>query len=448
MKCKYCGYEDHSFARVCPICGEAVEEQTVGVRNTGIKISEAKKADMKTAGTKAAEPPQLSREATEIKESREAKDKEAGEEKPIENISPKDKTPLQEDEKEKTSLASKVLVGIVMALICIGGIWFFAGDLFKSASIAGDWYSIHNDTVYHMKISSSYAVSVYERDDINFETMQGMWNQESNVLDIEGQIYSLSEVNGEKALVNTDWDGSSEYWFNSLETCLKNNGGFESGSYLLTLLNKCEISFFGDNGEGKCDIWHPTLTEDNSKNLIYVANSLVYHDDRTENLSNGDKFTLSVTYNKKLAEMLNVEVEDEPREITVEGLTEYYISASDIPKKLVKKLKKNAIKSINAFNDWNEISSRQLVKMYFYVNPENTKETRVVAIAKISYFDDFFGEARTQYLAFYLENLTSNTEDFTFRSRMFSSGLNSAEEALDAIFYNGEEEYCQEININ
>ena len=86
--------------------------------------------------------------------------------------------------------------------------------------------------------------------------------------------------------------------------------------------------------------------------------------------------------------------------------------------------------------------------MYFYVNPENTKETRVVAIAKISYFDDFFGEARTQYLAFYLENLTSNTEDFTFRSRMFSSGLNSAEEALDAIFYNGEEEYCQEININ
>lgn len=83
MKCKYCGYEDHSFARVCPICGEAVEEQTVGVRNAGIKISEAKKADMKTAGTKAAEPPQLSREATEIKESREAKDKEAGEEKSV-----------------------------------------------------------------------------------------------------------------------------------------------------------------------------------------------------------------------------------------------------------------------------------------------------------------------------------------------------------------------------
>ena len=102
MKCKYCGYEDHSFARVCPICGEAVEEQTVGVRNAGIKIGEAKKADMKTAGTKAAEPAQLSRETTEIKESREAKDKEAGEEKTIENISPKNKTPLQEDEKEET----------------------------------------------------------------------------------------------------------------------------------------------------------------------------------------------------------------------------------------------------------------------------------------------------------------------------------------------------------
>ena len=43
MKCKYCGYEDHSFARVCPICGEAVEEQTVGVRNTGIKSAKRKK---------------------------------------------------------------------------------------------------------------------------------------------------------------------------------------------------------------------------------------------------------------------------------------------------------------------------------------------------------------------------------------------------------------------
>ena len=54
MKCKYCGYEDHSFAKVCPICGEAVEEQTVGVRNAGIKT-----ADTKTVGTEAAEPPHL-----------------------------------------------------------------------------------------------------------------------------------------------------------------------------------------------------------------------------------------------------------------------------------------------------------------------------------------------------------------------------------------------------
>ena len=83
MKCKYCGYEDHSFAKVCPICGEAVEEQTVGVRNAGIKISEAKKADMKTAGMQAAEPPRPSREIKEIKESREVKDKEAGEEKSV-----------------------------------------------------------------------------------------------------------------------------------------------------------------------------------------------------------------------------------------------------------------------------------------------------------------------------------------------------------------------------
>lgn len=47
MKCKYCGYEDHSFARICPICGEAVEEQTVGVRTVGIKTGEAKNADTK-----------------------------------------------------------------------------------------------------------------------------------------------------------------------------------------------------------------------------------------------------------------------------------------------------------------------------------------------------------------------------------------------------------------
>ena len=78
MKCKYCGYEDHSFARVCPICGEAVEEQTVGVRTVGIKTGEAKNAD-----TRAAEPPQPSRETKEIKESREGKAEEAEEEKTI-----------------------------------------------------------------------------------------------------------------------------------------------------------------------------------------------------------------------------------------------------------------------------------------------------------------------------------------------------------------------------
>ena len=55
MKCKYCGYEDHTFAKVCPICGEAVEEETVGVRNAGIKIGGAKTVDMKNAGMKAAE---------------------------------------------------------------------------------------------------------------------------------------------------------------------------------------------------------------------------------------------------------------------------------------------------------------------------------------------------------------------------------------------------------
>ena len=32
MKCKYCGYQDHTFARICPICGEAVEDQTIGIK--------------------------------------------------------------------------------------------------------------------------------------------------------------------------------------------------------------------------------------------------------------------------------------------------------------------------------------------------------------------------------------------------------------------------------
>ena len=75
MKCKYCGYEDHSFAKVCPICGEAVEEQTVGVRNAGIKT-----VDTKTVGTEAAETLQ---QTQEIKESRKAKAEETGNEKSV-----------------------------------------------------------------------------------------------------------------------------------------------------------------------------------------------------------------------------------------------------------------------------------------------------------------------------------------------------------------------------
>lgn len=107
------------------------------------------------------------------------------------------------------------------------------------------------------------------------------------------------------------------------------------GPKRVDLMDIATVKYTGIDGEGKASVhmeWKEVESYLNSNvnakkginllSIVTLEDSVEYSLDKKENLSNGDKIELTVTYNKKLAKDLGLNLRGKSKKIKVEGLKE------------------------------------------------------------------------------------------------------------------------------
>lgn len=158
-------------------------------------------------------------------------------------------------------------------------------------------------------------------------------------------------------------------------------------------------------------------------------NSIYYTADVTEGLSNGDKVTVTASYDKDLAKQIKVKAKETSREYTVEGLRERYASnGSDIEQSNFAAIKQYMndymVREYNSSSD--NRKSEGMVKLYF-VSPVTTDssgdyEDFMYAIYKVTY-DGWDDKRETEYISLVMKPIDKGYDYTTQIDQLVKDGI-------------------------
>lgn len=137
--------------------------------------------------------------------------------------------------------------------------------------------------------------------------------------------------------------------------------------------------------------------------------------DVSTGLSNGDVVTVSASYDEDELLDAGYIVEDASKQVTVDGLSSYYMTLADIPDEAMDKMKAQAESEIEAIaGEWNgeyrKLSGKEYIGSYF-LTPKFDDiglfdfGNRVALVYKVSAWDDDEGDF-SYYMAYYFDDVT------------------------------------------
>lgn len=134
-------------------------------------------------------------------------------------------------------------------------------------------------------------------------------------------------------------------------------------------------------------------------------NSVTYTPDKTDGLSNGDKVTITASYDKKLAKKAKIKVRSDKKEYEVSGLGERFAAdGSDIPQDEFAAMKSfmNDYMARSLNDGYGNAKSEGLAAL-FYVSPKTSDyddsfDDQLIGIYKVTYVDDWDGSTDVSYV--------------------------------------------------
>lgn len=152
----------------------------------------------------------------------------------------------------------------------------------------------------------------------------------------------------------------------------------------INISEHAKMTFAGKDGDGHISDFDNEIDYDKSNTELSKFVNTVYPSYDAEDLSNGDKVKVTMNYSKETAKANNIKVIGETKTFVVEGLTERYKKASDLPDKLVKLLKKESEESVKESYDSNEYHTYDIIfNSLWYGHDEDGDMDIAVIVYKI-----------------------------------------------------------------
>lgn len=152
----------------------------------------------------------------------------------------------------------------------------------------------------------------------------------------------------------------------------------------INLSENAKMTFTGKDGNGRISDFDNEIDYDESNDELRRFINSVYPSYDAEDLSNGDKVEVTMKYSEENAKENNIKVTGETKTFVVEGLTERYKKASDLPDKLIKLLKKESEESVKEDYDNNEYHTYDITfNSLWYGHNENGNMDIAVIVYKV-----------------------------------------------------------------
>ena len=127
-----------------------------------------------------------------------------------------------------------------------------------------------------------------------------------------------------------------------------------------------EILYHGEDGSGVVDVRNKNLNY--NQRIQEFMDTVEYKASPNKNLKNGDKITISATYDETLASRYHIDAINTKKEITVAGLPVRYENVKQIPQTLLDDVKENSKKYLE--KNMPSILSDDFTAFYFTSEPE------------------------------------------------------------------------------